>query len=419
MARITTNHLNVRVGPGIQYLVRGQLYTGAEVPVVAISNDGEWLAIPDAGWVSWNEDRLTLDGDPGDLGSGTSVYYSLVGPAADGAPSTLVSPEHPGRGTIAEVVAGDLDAIAGRLRIRERECPVPFGIGEFPCPEGVADGSVIEAIQTTSGCEGTLALPDERMAVTRKWYSDARFGEPTHTPDSPPRLYAAWRLEDDSYRFVSAFANAVGLSMQLYPDGTVDVFPNDCEHWPANLLLPRGEDAEATRFEYLPPVPDALDVPPVDIQPLPLTTRLGDPAVDRLLEAILEGDIDTLMAAVLWEEVACSDERFPPRCGTGVAPGTPIPAIRVDNMEPSYASRDDVADSLRAIVEAADGPDYQLCFLGRGGISFRMVERARGNPAGGGMWDMGVGLRDGRIVHIDVLPEAGPVYWFTCRGVVR
>ena len=63
MATITTDHLNVRTGPGLAYTVLRQLQPGDQIPLAGVSLDGEWVASPDVGWVFYNPQWLSLNGE--------------------------------------------------------------------------------------------------------------------------------------------------------------------------------------------------------------------------------------------------------------------------------------------------------------------------------------------------------------------
>ncbi len=67
-ARIVTDDLDVRAGPGQAYLVLGRLQPDDEVPVAGRANNGRWLALPGIGWVAydetWEELSVPWDGLP-------------------------------------------------------------------------------------------------------------------------------------------------------------------------------------------------------------------------------------------------------------------------------------------------------------------------------------------------------------------
>lgn len=62
-ARIITDDLNVRTGPGPEYLVLGRLQPDDEVPVSGRATSGRWLALPGIGWVAHDPTWVELDVD--------------------------------------------------------------------------------------------------------------------------------------------------------------------------------------------------------------------------------------------------------------------------------------------------------------------------------------------------------------------
>jgi hypothetical protein len=59
-ARIITDNLNVRLGPGLDYSTVGQLNDGAQIDILGRSVDGEWLAVDGAGWIFYNPEWIDL-----------------------------------------------------------------------------------------------------------------------------------------------------------------------------------------------------------------------------------------------------------------------------------------------------------------------------------------------------------------------
>lgn len=53
-AQVAATHLNVRTGPGLEYAIRGGLFAGQVVVIIATNPDGNWyeIALPLHGWVS-------------------------------------------------------------------------------------------------------------------------------------------------------------------------------------------------------------------------------------------------------------------------------------------------------------------------------------------------------------------------------
>ncbi len=63
LATVTTDNLNVRTGPGREYTVLRQLQPGERIPLAGVSLDGEWVASPDVGWVFYDPQWLSLNGE--------------------------------------------------------------------------------------------------------------------------------------------------------------------------------------------------------------------------------------------------------------------------------------------------------------------------------------------------------------------
>ena len=63
LATVTTDNLNVRTGPGLEYTVLRQLQPGERIPLAGVSLDGEWVASPDVGWVFYDPQWLSLNGE--------------------------------------------------------------------------------------------------------------------------------------------------------------------------------------------------------------------------------------------------------------------------------------------------------------------------------------------------------------------
>ena len=156
LARVTTDNLNVRVGPGRAFFVLGQLNDGDEVPILGRARRGDdtWLAIPGVGWVFDDPAWLELDRDAvRDVPDPSRVLAA-------------VAPPHPadvrtGIGIIDEaieaVLGGDVDAVVAQVRLTTFECWTPTAIGGPPsCAPGEPDGTLVEALPRLH-CEGGYA----------------------------------------------------------------------------------------------------------------------------------------------------------------------------------------------------------------------------------------------------------------------
>jgi uncharacterized protein YraI len=66
-ARIITDNLNVRAGPGLSYAVLDKLQPGEKILVAGVSSDGTWVAATGLGWIFYRADWIDLDGNFADL----------------------------------------------------------------------------------------------------------------------------------------------------------------------------------------------------------------------------------------------------------------------------------------------------------------------------------------------------------------
>ncbi len=86
--------------------------------------------------------------------------------------------------------------------------------------------------------------------------------------------------------------------------------------------------------------------------------RTGIPEVDRVIEAVLSEDVDTLVALVRYEQAECStsetsDFPEPPRCEAGQAEGSAVDVFVSGSCKPAYVSREEVPGFLRLNIEDA------------------------------------------------------------------
>ena len=131
---VTTDDLNVRLGAGLGYPVRGQLNSGDTADAVVLSNDGEWLGLDGLGWVFRDDAWLTVRGDVDTLTRAYAAYYGLVGPSYGAETRTGFRDVD---AVIDAVLAGDLDGFASLLRVYADVCPrAPSGPPSCPASEG-------------------------------------------------------------------------------------------------------------------------------------------------------------------------------------------------------------------------------------------------------------------------------------------
>lgn len=112
---------------------------------------------------------------------------------------------------------------------------------------------------------------------------------------------------------------------------------------------------------------------PEELNVLPADTRLGEPEFDAIVDAVLGGDVDSVMSAVAWEMRECAATPLglpsPPRCVDGEVDGTSVPAIIWISGEGSWLRPED----LRANLELVLAERRPLCGLVRGADGSRAI----------------------------------------------
>lgn len=82
--------------------------------------------------------------------------------------------------------------------------------------------------------------------------------------------------------------------------------------------------------------PDYLIAPPPPA-PVPAGTRhTGTPAIDAVIDALLQQDTPRLASLVAFARVGCGSDRWLPRCPGGQATGTLVDAVTVHGCEPFW-----------------------------------------------------------------------------------
>lgn len=144
-ATITTDNLNVRSGPGGQFVVVGQLQPGAEVPVAGQNPSGTWLGLPGIGWIAFNEDwvRLSLARDTLPEIAFDEAGYEFIGPPypPDAESDIPVVDE-----VVRAIVGGDRATILRTVSTEDAD-PRTGGPRTPPasaCPDGVRPASELE-----------------------------------------------------------------------------------------------------------------------------------------------------------------------------------------------------------------------------------------------------------------------------------
>lgn len=234
-ARIVTDDLNVRAGPGSNFPVVGRLNTGAEVPVSGTGAGGNWLGLPGIGWVvnnaAWVEvaDRSALPSITPGAGD-----FEFVGPMHAPGTSTGI----PVLDEAARILTGGDRAAMLRLVASSAVANVPPASA---CPAAVRPATDLEAHL------------DEFLA------SEVLPGDP-----GPLRLYAVVGAGGDAPTFilVLAFERGEGRQVWVAADGSgITWFSLGCGPTrPGDLLLQPGQ---AEPFFWLRPAV-AAPVEPVE-----------------------------------------------------------------------------------------------------------------------------------------------------------
>jgi len=234
--------------------VIGQLQTGDEVPIAGRNVEGEWLAIPDAGWVF--HDPGWMDVDLPVLSLPVLNEAQVVGPMQPPGTSAGV----PAIDALVELVtARDIDALAEAAALLTLDCATnPGGVGGPPtCAPGVADGTPVEVFPVAT-CELgyaetrdvranlELALTGPVVANPRALSLYAVFLSDDTQPETFPR--GEWTL---------VFADSTGLGRAFFLDGEgrfVQLWVG-CD---ASAPLTLTRDLDPARWVLRPVVPEGL-----------------------------------------------------------------------------------------------------------------------------------------------------------------
>ncbi|MEZ4502802.1 MAG: SH3 domain-containing protein [Dehalococcoidia bacterium] len=251
-ASITTNDLNVRSGPDLRWPVVGMLQTGDEVQIAGRDVDGEWLAIPEAGWVFY--DTEWMDVDLPLLSLPVLNEAQVIGPMQP----TGVTTGIPAIDAFVDLVlASDLDAIEAAAVTFETSCATnPGGAGGPPvCPTGVEDGTSIEVFPVAT-CEiGHTTTEDLPVNVELAFTGllgpeELRLYAVFESSESNSDLYprGTWTL---------VFADSAGLGRAFFLDGDGNLVQLwlGCNN-AAPLMLT--DDLDPARWVLRPVTPEAL-----------------------------------------------------------------------------------------------------------------------------------------------------------------
>jgi hypothetical protein len=207
-AHITTDNLNVRVGPSTTAAAIGLLEPGDEVALAGRSADSQWLAIVNTGWIAHRPEWMTL----------TTPLATLP----EVGPHDVVPPTH-ARGTssgypavdvvIEPAVTGDIPRLARMAQLLSTQCAAaPGSGGPPPCSlrPGTTPGAMIEVFPAAV-CEGEHILAENVPRFLARLY------ESGGASNAPLSLYAVIEAPRQQSAF---FPEGRWVAILQLPDGT-------------------------------------------------------------------------------------------------------------------------------------------------------------------------------------------------------
>jgi hypothetical protein len=238
-ARITTDDLNVRSGPGTGEAVVGRLQPGDEVPVSGRWQGGQWLALPGIGWTAYNAEWQELN-----------VEYRSLPVVPDAAKNfAFTGPVHPPDVRVGIPVVDQLvDAIVSGDRRALAVLAQPPGATATPGPASDPSAPCVDGI-----------LPASRLAEKLDALHTSQVV--TGAAGQALRLYGVVRgpvRQDGSSDYVVVFAFDRGEGRQFWvaPGGHITQFSLGCSPTlPGSMLrVTPGEPF----FWFRPPLPPPL-----------------------------------------------------------------------------------------------------------------------------------------------------------------
>lgn len=272
-ARVTTEDLNVRIGPGLEYVVLGRLQPDDEVPVAGRASDGRWLAIPGVGWAAYDETWVALSVPWTELPTIALAEsgFEFVGPlypvdggadipVVDQVVETVVRGE---RGALLRLAQGTSDQGTSdqggeRQDGEEQDEQDQDGGGGQGAQQGRPSGSppnsacpadVLPASELSERVDDFLASPSGASGPLRLY---AVIGTPGAAASGSQEGV------DPTFSIVFAFEGGEGRQVWLGPEGRIAWFSLGCDAFtPGELLrLDPGRD----HFFWLRPIaPEPLD----------------------------------------------------------------------------------------------------------------------------------------------------------------
>ena len=104
VAVVNVSFLNLRAGPGPQYLILSQLVGGSSLPVLGVNSDSSWLLVQTPAGTGWVYAQFTLP-------RGDFTYTPVVADVFAGGTVALTQPLYIGLGTIGSATVTEINSI--------------------------------------------------------------------------------------------------------------------------------------------------------------------------------------------------------------------------------------------------------------------------------------------------------------------
>lgn len=303
---------------------------------------------------------------------------------------------------ITAVVSGDRALMETYLELVDSPCEPPESVTGNPC--GSDPPGTMRKAFPHAGCDesetgwttGQFPWIDTRQAWDPKPYAVYRQDpEPARPPKTPPRGSAVVVFE-------TVQNNGFAIDVQ---DGRIVAERGPCGPFPYPFI----DGIAKSRFILLPA--GGIPVPTPTIVPRPT----GDPATDRIVTALVDGDITTIASlfTLLPEPCAVNPQGVGsrPKCPPGVPDGGEVQMARAMACERAYLSTPDDFEQLLASryrfphwLYAAYRTDGSLKFnfVPTGNLALVIAEGLGTNGEAASIWY----VEDGRIVGA----------WLGCGG---
>lgn len=342
------------------------------------------------------------DSNPGDLGGNQTVTpLASATPGVAGQDSTG---DPALDAVIAAVVSGNRELMESFLELVDAPCEPPEAATGNPC--GSDPPGTMRKAFPHAGCDetetgwttGQFPWIDTRQAWDPKPYAVYRQDpEPARPPKTPPRGSAVVVFE-------TVQNNGFAIDVQ---DGRIVAERGPCGPFPYPFI----DGIDKSRFILLPA--GGIPVPTPTVAPRPT----GDPATDRIVKALVDGDITTIASlfTLLPEPCAVNPQGVGsrPKCPPGVPDGGEVQMARAMACERAYLSTPDDFEQLLASqyrfphwLYAAYRTDGSLKFnfVPTGKLALVIAEGLGTNGEAASTWY----IEDGRIVGALLSCGGGP-----------